>query len=63
MTKYAYMCRTDFIWEFPEGSSMVEIYSSLEELKKQRKCIDDCGYVVVKIEEVGPNSEAMVYDC
>lgn len=50
MTKYGYVCRTDFVHEFGEILACIPIYPSLEELKKHRKCVSVCGWVKVKLE-------------
>jgi len=44
-----YMCRTDFNFEAGCALGGVTIYPTVEDLKKNRWCIDDCGYVKVKI--------------
>jgi len=44
-----YMCRTDFNFEAGCALGGVSVYSSIDDLKKNRECIDDCGYVKVKI--------------
>jgi len=50
MTKYGYVCRTDFVHEFGEDGGSMPVYPSLEELKKHRKCIAVCGWVKVRLE-------------
>lgn len=50
--KFGYMCAVDFEWELDEDASQpngVQVYTSLEELRENRKCVNTCGIVKVKI--------------
>lgn len=42
-----YMCMTDFDTEM--GHSEVEMYPSVEQLKKERECVSECGIVEVNV--------------
>lgn len=44
-----YMCRID--WECEIGASMrgTRIYPSLEDLRRERSCVADCGIVEVEV--------------
>ncbi len=42
------MCGTDFQHEM--GEVDVTMYSSIEELKRKRKCVRECGIVAVNVE-------------
>lgn len=45
-----YMCRTEYDYElgYADGGSL--IYNSIDDLKKCRSCLDECGIVEVQIE-------------
>ncbi len=47
--KIGYMCKTDYEYELENASGGAEIYSSVNDLKKHRKCWSDCGIVKVEI--------------
>ena len=47
-----YMCKTDFEYELGYAAGGNSVYSSLEDLKECRPCVDFCGIVAVKIEYV-----------
>lgn len=52
MSKKFYMCQTDWdfeIGEAPDLEGKMPLYSSVEELKEQRTCWDECGIVEVEI--------------
>lgn len=49
-TKYGYMCKVDFDFELGEVSSGNLIFPSVEDLKKNMKCVSSCGIVKVKVE-------------
>lgn len=44
-----YMCLVDFEYELGMASGGVEVYSSVEDLREHRKCVDGCGIVEVMI--------------
>lgn len=50
--KEGYMCQTDWDWELGEALGGTKIYESIEDLKNNRKCVQSCGIVKVKIELV-----------
>jgi hypothetical protein len=51
-SKYGYMCRTDWNWELGEARGGTEVYASVEDCKRSRKCVENCGIVKVKIDLV-----------
>lgn len=51
-TKYGYMCQTDWNWELGEARGGTEIYASVEDCKRSRRCVEQCGIVKVKIDLV-----------
>lgn len=57
--RVGYMCKTDFTWEVGEAIGGNTIYPSIEDLKENRKCWEECGIVKVKIliEEVVAESK------
>jgi hypothetical protein len=46
------MCKVDFECELEEDNKGTKIYPSVESLKKDRKCVEQCGIVKVKVELV-----------
>ena len=46
------MCKTDFEYELGYAAGGNSVYSSLEDLKECRPCVECCGIVAVKIEYV-----------
>jgi len=48
--KHAYMCTIDFDWELGVCVSPSKLYTSVETLKKEHKCAEDCGIVKVRVE-------------
>lgn len=52
MIKYGYMDKVDFEHELEEVCSGVKIYPTVEDLKRNKKCVEQCGIVKVKIEIV-----------
>lgn len=48
--RYGYMCLTDWNWELGEALGGTEVYCSINDLKQERKCVEQCGIVKVKIE-------------
>lgn len=46
--RFGYMCQTDYEHELSEGPTC-EIYSSIERLKEERKCVSECGIVKVLV--------------
>lgn len=51
-SKYGYMCQVDWNWELGEARGGTEIYASIEDCKRKRECVKNCGIVKVKIELV-----------
>lgn len=47
--KIGYMCKVDFEHELGEALGGNRIFSSIEDLKKNRKCVDECGIVRVEV--------------
>ena len=50
--KTAYMCITDFDEELEYASGGVPVYVSIEETKKIRQCVEECGIIMVRIQKV-----------
>lgn len=48
-TRIGWMCATDYYHELGEGTGSTPIYPSLFSLKENRKCVEQCGIVKVKI--------------
>ena len=50
-TRIGYMDSTDFAHELGEGGSLggSTIYESVEDLKRNQMCVEECGIVKVKI--------------
>jgi len=46
---YGYMCMTDFECEIGMACGGNIVYPSLEDIKKERKCLDQCGIVKVAV--------------
>lgn len=41
---------TDLVWETGEGGArLVKVFSSIDGLKKEQKCVKNCGIVKVEI--------------
>ena len=59
LSRVGYMCKTDFTWELGAALDGNTVYPSVEDLKKNRKCWEECGIVKVKIllEEVVTKSK------
>ena len=54
-----YMCKTDWEFELGNHSNFVEMYASVEDIKRDRSCWDECGVVKVRVslvEEVIPEN-------
>lgn len=49
MPRIGYMCMVDFDHELGEAMCGTKIYPSLEDLRRERSCVDECGIVKVKI--------------
>ena len=45
-----YMCKTDFEYELGYAAGGNSVYSSVEDLKRCRPCVEHCGIVAVKVE-------------
>lgn len=50
--KIGYMCGVDFQHELGEALGDTPVYSSIEELKREKRCWKQCGIVEVKIQLV-----------
>jgi hypothetical protein len=48
-SRIGYMCQVDYDWELGEALGGTEVYCSVEDLKKERKCVKNCGIVKVKV--------------
>lgn len=48
-SRIGYMCKVDFMWELGEAMGGNEIYASIEDLKENRPCVEECGIVKVEI--------------
>lgn len=48
-TRTGYMCAVDFRWELGEVPDSAPVYSSVEDLKRQRTCWKSCGIVKVEV--------------
>jgi hypothetical protein len=47
--KIGYMCLTDYDHELESASGGCKIYPSITELKKNKKCWQDCGIIKVEV--------------
>ena len=47
--RYGYMCKVDFDYVVGEALGGIKIYPSLEDLKENHTCWEECGIVKVKI--------------
>lgn len=45
-----YMCKTDYQYHIPDDMHGVNIYFSEESIKKNRKCVESCGIVKLKLD-------------
>jgi hypothetical protein len=48
-TRKGYLCGVDFQHELGEVMDSTPVYSSVEDLKRQRECWSDCGIVEVEV--------------
>ena len=46
---YVFMCKTDFDYELGLAEGGVQVYFSIEDLKRCRPCVEDCGIVKVEV--------------
>ena len=44
-----YMCAVDWQYELGEVNDYTKVYSSVEDLKRQRICWEQCGIVEVEV--------------
>lgn len=51
-TVRAFMCKVDWDHELGEASGGTKLYSSLRDLKAQRRCVAECGAVEVEVRYV-----------
>ena len=49
LARFGYMCLTDYDWELAEARHPSCIWASIESLKEDRPCVEECGIVKVKI--------------
>lgn len=47
-----YMCKTDFDFELGSYRGGVEVYESIQDLARCRRCVTECGIVEVEIRVV-----------
>lgn len=47
--RIGYMCKTDFDHELGQAAGGNQIYPSIQDLKRNRRCADECGIVKVEI--------------
>jgi hypothetical protein len=47
MTKIVYACKTT--WDFDMGEDVVKVYDSIEALKRDRTCWEECGIVELEV--------------
>ena len=47
VSKIGYMCKTDFDYHLENDD--VKVYDTIERLKNNQKCTDECGIVEVRI--------------
>lgn len=45
----AYMCKTDWNFELGKGYDGCELYSTIEDLKEYRPCVEECGIVEIEV--------------
>jgi len=50
--KIGYMCKVDYDYELGVALGGNDIFSSIEDLKRHRTCVKECGIVKVGIEEL-----------
>lgn len=48
-SRLGWMCQSDFVYEIGEASGGVEVFASVEDLKKGKPCWESCGYVQVEV--------------
>ena len=46
--RLGYMCATDYYHELGEGPTN-EVYSSIDQLKKARPCVEECGILEIRV--------------
>ncbi len=51
-SRFGYMCRVDFLHELESASGGIYVYKNINDVKKHRKCTNECGIVKVKITEI-----------
>jgi hypothetical protein len=44
-----YMCRIDWEYEIGNASGGTRVYASIEDLKRDHECADECGIVKVEV--------------
>ncbi len=47
--KIGFMCKVDYDLELENSPDGNEVYPTVLSLKRNRKCVNECGYVKVKI--------------
>ncbi len=48
-TKKVYVCGVDWQHELGEVSDYTKVYSTVEDLKRQRSCWEECGIVELEV--------------
>lgn len=51
-TRIGYMCSVDFDWELSEVVDSSPVYSTVEDLKRQRSCWKQCGITKVEVKRI-----------
>jgi len=49
MSYKAYVCRTDWLYHFPDDWNGVDIYFSKKSIKAHRECVKECGIEQVRV--------------
>ena len=47
-----YMCEIDWNWELGEAAGGTTVYATLNDLKENHKCWEECGIVEVEVKMV-----------
>lgn len=57
-----FMCKTDWDYEIGNAAGGNVVYASVEDLKSNRRCVESCGIVEVKVSLVRVIQEEAEYD-
>jgi len=60
--KIGYMCAIAWDWELGEACGGTKVYCSMEDLKREHKCVSSCGIVKVKVELIEIIDEGRDFD-